>query len=155
VLIFCCFSFLSLFPFFHLQGEWTRVVNEPSRRKTFEQFANAPSTSKRSVQQITERSQPRPAAWPKDFPAVRLSKQDIAVPVSEWSWVKVCETSDLMPSTEGATSATILHGDTQIAVFDVPGRGFFATQNMCPHKRAQLLSHGIVGDDADGNVVSL
>jgi nitrite reductase (NAD(P)H) len=65
-------------------------------------------------------------------------------------------------------SAAIRYGDSQLAVFHVPDRGLFATQQMCPHRvrahyrpgsgvltspqRAFVLEHGIVGDDADGNV---
>ena len=39
------------------------------------------------------------------------------------------------------------YGDSQIAIFHVPHKGFFATQQMCPHRRAFVLDHGIVGDD--------
>ena len=42
--------------------------------------------------------------------------------------------------------------DTQLAIFHVPERGYYATQQMCPHKRAFILDHGIVGDDKDGNL---
>lgn len=39
------------------------------------------------------------------------------------------------------------YGDSQLAIFHVPHRGYFATQQMCPHRRAFVLDHGIVGDD--------
>lgn len=60
---------------------------------------------------------------------------------------------DLMPTNEGTTSVAVRYGqDSQLAIFHVPKRGYFATQQMCPHKRAFVLEHGIVGDDADGNL---
>lgn len=58
-----------------------------------------------------------------------------------------------MPTTESTTSAAVRYGeDSQLAIFHVPGRGYYATQQMCPHKRAFVLDHGIVGDDKDGNL---
>ena len=39
-------------------------------------------------------------------------------------------------------------GDTQIAIFHFASRGaWYATQNLCPHKREMVLARGIVGDD--------
>jgi len=52
-----------------------------------------------------------------------------------------------MPTDVGTTSAAAKYGDSQIAIFHIPRRGYFATQQMCPHKRAFVLEHGIVGDD--------
>lgn len=101
---------------------------------------------------MPERSQARPAEWPKAFPAVLFSRGDFSTPAETWEWERVANRSDLLDSTEGVTSATLKWGDTQLAIFDVPGRGLFATQQMCPQKRAQVLSHGIVGDDEEGRV---
>ena len=43
--------------------------------------------------------------------------------------------------------ATIKYGQTQIAVFNFASRGqWYACQNMCPHKKAFVLSRGILGD---------
>jgi nitrite reductase (NADH) large subunit len=43
--------------------------------------------------------------------------------------------------------AAVRHGKTQIAVFNFASRGeWYATQNMCPHRREFVLSRGIVGD---------
>jgi len=47
--------------------------------------------------------------------------------------------------------AAIKHGESQIAVFNQGGK-WFATQNMCPHRRAFVLSQGLVGDHADGGL---
>lgn len=59
---------------------------------------------------------------------------------------------DLQPSEHNTTSVAVRYGeDSQLAIFHVPRRGYFATQQMCPHKRAFVLEHGIVADDRDGN----
>ena len=43
--------------------------------------------------------------------------------------------------------ATIKYGKTQIAVFNFASRGeWYATQNMCPHRREFVLSRGMIGD---------
>jgi nitrite reductase (NADH) large subunit len=45
--------------------------------------------------------------------------------------------------------ATIKYGQTQIAVFNFASRGqWYACQNLCPHKKAWVLSRGILGDAA-------
>lgn len=51
--------------------EWTRVVNEPERRKQFRQHVNTPAKT-RNIELIQERKQTRAADWPKDFPPGRL-----------------------------------------------------------------------------------
>lgn len=115
------------------------VVNEPVRQKMFQQFANTTDVLD-NVERITNRSQPQPAEWPKDFPSVRLTRDDIAAPVTTWRWEQVASRSDLMPSTEGVTSAAIKWGDTQLAIFDVPGRGLYGTQQMCGRSSSRLFS---------------
>jgi nitrite reductase (NADH) large subunit len=43
--------------------------------------------------------------------------------------------------------ATIKYGKTQIAVFNFSSRGeWYASQNMCPHRREFVLSRGMIGD---------
>ncbi|KAF8749404.1 BFD-like [2Fe-2S] binding domain [Rhizoctonia solani] len=109
------------------QCEWTTVVKNPERRKQFRQFVNSDERQSQ-IEPIIERGQTRPADWPKEFPP------------------PLAKTSDMRPTPAGTTSAVAKYGDTQIAIFHVPGRGYFATQQMCPHKRAFVLDHGIVGD---------
>jgi NAD(P)H-dependent nitrite reductase small subunit len=42
--------------------------------------------------------------------------------------------------------ATVKYGKSQIAVFNFASRNtWYATQNMCPHKKAFVLSRGIIG----------
>jgi nitrite reductase (NADH) large subunit len=61
-------------------------------------------------------------------------------------WVAVGRQSDF-PEEGGAA---IKYGKVQIAVFRFSSRGeWYATQNMCPHKRAFVLSRGIIGSQAD------
>jgi nitrite reductase (NAD(P)H) len=49
----------------------------------------------------------------------------------QWQWKKVCTVADLMPTDAGTTSAAIKYGDSQIAIFHVPKRGYFASQQVC------------------------
>lgn len=45
-------------------------------------------------------------------------------------------------------TAAVKRGDTQLAIFKVKGK-YYATQQMCPHKRAFVLSDGIIGENID------
>jgi NAD(P)H-dependent nitrite reductase small subunit len=46
--------------------------------------------------------------------------------------------------------ATVKYGRSQIAVFNFASRReWYATQNMCPHKKAFVLSRGILGTATD------
>jgi len=59
------------------------------------------------------------------------------------AWVKVGTVSDF-PRNGGAT---VKYGKVQIAVFNFAGRGeWYACQQMCPHKKAFVLSQGIIGE---------
>ncbi len=153
--------------------EWTRVVNEPERWKQFRQHVNTVCAAAQSnqepraddrvnlpqaegtvnIERITERDQSRAADWPKEFEPVRMTTAMIKTPQSEWTWQKVAKLSDLTPTDTATTSCSVKLGDSQIAIFSVPKKGLFATQQMCPHKRAFVLDHGIIGDDKEGNVV--
>jgi NAD(P)H-dependent nitrite reductase small subunit len=43
--------------------------------------------------------------------------------------------------------SAVKHGKTQVAVYNFASRGeWYATQNMCPHKREFVLSRGLLGD---------
>lgn len=131
--------------------EWKAVVNDPARRRQFRQFVN---TDERRPQTeiIKERGQERPADWPKQLPTAKFGESVIVTPKSEWEWRKMATVNDLVPTDDATTSAAVKYGDSQLAIFHIPRRGYFATQQMCPHKRAFVLDHGIVGDDMDGNL---
>jgi nitrite reductase (NAD(P)H) len=131
--------------------EWKAVVGDPARRRQFRQFVNT-DERRPQMEVIAERGQERPADWPKRLPPVKFGESDIVTAKSEWEWRKLATVYDLMPTDDAITSAAVKHGDSQLAIFHIPRRGYFATQQMCPHKRAFVLDHGIVGDDLDGNL---
>ena len=136
--------------------EWTEVVNDPERRKAFKQFVNSDDTEP-GIEIVAERGQSRPTDWPSDSQLVELDlaksrastnsngngkpkpkPREEAVP----QWVAVGHVHDF--PLEGG--AAIKYGKVQIAVFQFSSRGeWYATQNMCPHKRAFVLSRGIIG----------
>ncbi|KAJ3475533.1 hypothetical protein NLI96_g11777 [Meripilus lineatus] len=105
------------------------------------------------IEQMVERGQTRPADWSKEAPPLKIKAEDVGVPRSEWQWRKVAKLGDLTPSSNGTTAAAIKYGDSQIAIFHVPRKGYFATQQMCPHKRAFVLEHGIIGDDPTSGAI--
>ena len=128
--------------------EWTEVVRDPARRALFRQFVNTDETEV-GIEFVDERGQQRPRFWEKDPPA----EADPLLPGREQlkalsdargsRWVRVGKVSDF-PADGGAA---VKVGRTQIAVFNFSRRGeWYATQNMCPHKKAFVLSRGIVGD---------
>jgi nitrite reductase (NADH) large subunit len=128
--------------------EWKEVVQDPEKRRFFQQFANTDETET-CVEFVTERGQQRPADWPKDFvPLDQLTRcrgqtEDEGQHDRGTRWVKVGEASDF-PVDGGAT---IRYGRSQIAVFRFASRGeWYACQNMCPHKREMVLARGIIGD---------
>lgn len=131
--------------------EWKAVVNDPVKRRQFRQFVNT-DERRSQTEVITERGQERPADWPKRVPPAKFGESVIVAPKSEWKWRKLATVHDLTPTDDATTSVAVKYGDSQLAIFHIPRRGYFATQQMCPHKRAFVLDHGIVGDDLDGNL---
>ncbi|PKX94084.1 nitrite reductase niiA [Aspergillus novofumigatus IBT 16806] len=124
--------------------EWTETVRNPKRRKYFQQFANSDETVD-TVEVIKEREQQRPTYWPKDS-----ANEDFKG--HQWStlsWQPVVEANYFSDEHPQISSANIKRGDTQLAIFKVKGK-YYATQQMCPHKRAFVLSDGLIGDDDAG-----
>ena len=120
----------------------------PEIRQKFRQFINTDETET-GIEFVSERGQQRPKYWEKDL----IPIEDVTLPSSaklkalrespDKQWVKVGSVSDF-PYDGGAA---IKYGNTQIAVFNFSSRGeWYATQNMCPHKKAFVLSRGIIGD---------
>ncbi|KAF8137709.1 hypothetical protein EV363DRAFT_1318672 [Boletus edulis] len=130
--------------------EWSVVVKDPARRRQFRQFVNT-DEGQPNVEPVEERGQKRPADWPKQFPPAKLQASSVATPKSEWKWRKLATIQDLQICST-TTSAAVKYGDSQLAIFHIPGKGLFAIQQMCPHKRAFVLDHGIIGDDMNGNL---
>lgn len=102
---------------------------DPARRKKFKQFVNTPER-RPQIEIITERGQQRPADWAKEFPPVILTTEQLKTPQSDWQWTKLATKGDLMPTESVTTSVAVKYGDTQLAIFHVPKRGYYATQQM-------------------------
>jgi nitrite reductase (NADH) large subunit len=144
--------------------EWAEVVNDPQKRRLFKQFVNTDETEP-TIEFVPQREQHRPADWSTSFVPVseltlrqkdeggRMKDEEktedssdssfIPHPSSLVEWILVGKTWDF-PHDGGAT---VRYGRTQIAVFHFASRGeWYATQNMCPHRREFVLSRGMIGD---------
>ncbi|WP_040594087.1 nitrite reductase large subunit NirB [Schlesneria paludicola] len=126
--------------------EWKEVVNDPEKRRFFQQFVNSKQTEP-DIEIVSERGQSRPADWNSDsIPLTQLTLPDgsqYSPSKEEHTWVRVGKVTDF-PEDGGST---IRYGYAQIAVFNFRSRGeWYATTNMCPHKREFVLSRGILGD---------
>ena len=128
------------------QCEWAAVVRDPVKRRRFRQFANTDELES-CIEIVSERGQQRPASWPSDFVSLEQFRSlNRSEPEKRsTSWVRVGAIADF-PRDGGAA---IKYGRVQIAVFNFTSRGeWYACQNMCPHRKAFVLSRGIVGDVA-------
>ncbi|HVS39579.1 MAG TPA: nitrite reductase large subunit NirB [Gemmataceae bacterium] len=150
--------------------EWKEVVNDPERRRKFQQFVNTDETEP-TIEFVSQREQKRPADWATHFmPISELTVRDADrraggvsplmdkvqasgdeasgdqgadAPPLPAEWVHVGKVWDF-PADGGAA---IKYGRTQIAVFNFASRGeWYSTQNMCPHRREFVLSRGMIGD---------
>lgn len=120
--------------------EWTEVLQSPEKKRMFSQFANTEETVD-TMEKIDERGQQRPTMWPKES-----VKEDFrGTKWTELSWQPLAK-SEQFADTETGSSLAVKRGDTQLAIFKVKGV-YYATQQMCPHKRAFVLSDGLIGDD--------
>ena len=119
--------------------EWKDVVDDPEKQKFFRQFVNTDETEP-DIEIVSERGQARPADWPSDVVPLSVFKATVE---DDRTWVRVGSVKDF-PIDGGGT---IRYGYAQIAVFHFASRGeWYATTNMCPHKREFVLSRGILGD---------
>ncbi|KAG2182786.1 hypothetical protein INT44_005766, partial [Umbelopsis vinacea] len=116
--------------------EWTKVISNPKARDHFKQFVNSEHTQP-VIELVKERDQVRPVSWPKDVPAIETSVNDI----EDRTWFSAGPVS-AFPADQGKT---VRYGDVQIAVFRKASGDWYATQNICPHKRAPVLSSGLLG----------
>ncbi len=128
--------------------EWTEVINNPERQKAFQQFDNTSETAE-TIERVDERGQQRPTYWPKDS----VTEDFRGTKWSSLSWQPIIESKSIVDKPT-VSSANVKRGDTQLAVFKVKG-AWYATQQMCPHKRTFALSDGFVGDDVDGDKARL
>jgi nitrite reductase (NADH) small subunit len=61
----------------------------------------------------------------------------------ETNWIKVANARDI-PMEGGAC---IKYKEAQIAIFNFTSRNeWYATQNLCPHRKEMILSRGMIGD---------
>jgi NAD(P)H-dependent nitrite reductase large subunit/NAD(P)H-dependent nitrite reductase small subunit len=132
--------------------EWAAVVQDPAKRERFRQFVNT-DDAEPCIEIVTERGQDRPADWPSEMVALdqfrMLDGRTLAAHEQEQleqpRWTQV----GLVANFPHDGGATIKYGKTQIAVFNFASRGeWYACQNLCPHKKAFVLSRGILGDAA-------
>jgi nitrite reductase (NADH) large subunit len=129
------------------QCEWKAVLDDPEKRKIFRQFVNT-DENEPCIEFVDQRGQQRPGDWPTEFVSLGQSQSlDLRAqdePESdETRWVQVGLISDFPPD----GGATIKYGEVQIAVFNFVSRGeWYACQQMCPHRKAFVLSRGIIGD---------
>lgn len=130
--------------------EWKKVVDDPEQRKWFRQFVNTDETEP-VIEMVSQRGQSRPGDWPDEAVSLEqirmldgrtLGEHELEQ-MKQTQWIQVGMTSDF-PKDGGAT---IKYGKVQIAVFNFASRGeWYACQQMCPHKKAFVLSRGILGD---------
>jgi nitrite reductase (NADH) large subunit len=129
--------------------EWAAVVRDPEKRRRFRQFVNS-DESESCIEFISERGQSRPADWPSEFVSLEQFRLLDGRTIGETQrssepalrWIPVGYADDF-PIDGGAT---VKYGKSQIAVFNFASRSkWYATQNMCPHKKAFVLSRGIIG----------
>jgi nitrite reductase (NADH) large subunit len=117
--------------------EWTDVVNDPAKRAAFRHFAD-PELVEEPTVQLTERGQAHPAPWSRDEPAPKRR-----LPIAERRWVELAQVADV-PDNGGIA---VRYGKCELALFRFSSRGaWYATQNVCPHKRELILSRGLLGD---------
>ncbi|KAL9103989.1 MAG: hypothetical protein Q9163_001009 [Psora crenata] len=121
--------------------EWTAAINDAGRKSNFKQFGNTEETIPNNVEGVTERGQTRPVYWPRDS----VTEDFRGTQWSSLSWQPIIEAKHLFDTPTGS-SKSVKRGDTQLALFKVKGK-WYATQQMCPHKRTFALSEGLIGDD--------
>ncbi len=132
------------------QCEWKAVVNDPEKRKFFRQFVNTDATEP-CIEFVDQRGQQRPGDWPPETVSLeqirmldgRTLEEHDQQNLEATRWVKVGTVASF-PENGGAT---IKYGGVQIAVFNFTSRDqWYACQQMCPHRKAFVLSRGIIGD---------
>jgi len=117
--------------------EWAAVVRDPEQRERFRHFANS-TDGDDHVRFVRERGQKRPQDWPDVTPLPLVSE-----PVESLEWVRIASVADF--PRDGGRAIQI--GNAQLAVFHFASRNeWYATQNMCPHRKDMVLSRGLLGD---------
>ena len=125
--------------------EWAEAIKSPELRKKFNQFDNTTETIE-NMELEEDRGQLRPVYWAKESAKVDFKN-------TKWTslaWQPIIEASHFNGADDAPNgiSANVKRGDTQLAIFRVRGK-WLASQQMCPHKRAFVLSDGLIGDSKD------
>ncbi|TQV97530.1 nitrite reductase [Cordyceps javanica] len=142
--------------------EWAEAVADPAIKARFAQFDNAPDAALPGMELQSDRDQSHPVHWTnepaaQDFQALGTKfGKDHGGEWSSTAWEPVISASHFAGADElpNGISATIKRGDTQLAVWRVRGR-YYATQQMCPHKRAFILSDGLIGQSSATGTISV
>ena len=117
--------------------EWAETLKDPEKLKMFHHYANDEKPD--DFEYIEVRGQKRPAPWKKEYEPLIPEATDN----EETQWVCFGEASAI-PADGGAT---LKYGRHQIAIFNFKAMDkWFASQNLCPHKREMVLSRGLLGD---------
>lgn len=120
--------------------EWTETLKDPEKLKVFQQFANTKETQA-NIERVDDRDQQRPAHWLPNSATNDFKDH-------KWTsltWQPLAEVDQFTDAASGS-SITVKRGDTQLAIFKVKGK-YYASQQMCPHRRAFVLSDGLLGED--------
>jgi len=124
--------------------EWAGVVRDPEKRAEFRAFAND-GAGDDGIRLVPERGQVRPDAQSRRDPLHEVLREAKVrrLPVLRREWVRLASVRDV--PADGGVAAR--YGDAQIAIYNFASRGgWYATQNLCPHKRQMVLARGILGD---------
>ncbi len=122
--------------------EWAEVVHTPERRARFTHFANSADPDP-TVNLVIEREQKRPKDWAKALPPSAAPTNKRKLPMADRSWVPLVDV-DAVPRDGGVA---VKYGAVQLAVFHFASRGeWYATQNMCPHRKEMVLARALIGD---------
>lgn len=118
--------------------EWRSVVEDPEKRRLFTHFADEPEGDD-SLNFVDVRGQRRPAPW-VDGTVTLVEALSVEAGTS---WVRVARVNDV-PRNGGTT---VRYGPSQIALFHFASKDqWYATQNLCPHRRDMVLARGLIGD---------
>jgi NAD(P)H-dependent nitrite reductase small subunit len=121
--------------------EWTEAVRTPELRAQFRQFANS-STPDETLEWKPEREQRRPTDWGTGSRAPKAPRRKLTV-IPNTTWVDFGAASDFVK--DGGRA--VRYGAVQLSVFHVSASNhWYATQNVCPHKKDMVLARGILGD---------
>ncbi|WQF83739.1 Putative nitrite/Sulfite reductase ferredoxin-like domain, nitrite/sulphite reductase 4Fe-4S [Colletotrichum destructivum] len=125
--------------------EWAEAIKNPAIAAKFKQFDNTDETVENMEVEL-DRDQARPVYWAPD--SVKEDFKGLRERWSSTSWQPMLQASHFFGADEtpNGISATVKRGDTQLAVWRIRGR-YYATQQMCPHKRQFVLSDGLIGED--------